>query len=488
MNKNIIGREEELEVLSIVYKSRQAEFLSVYGRRRVGKTYLIRTYFEHMKKSTFFYVTGVNEGSMAIQLANFMEELGRAFLYPGIQLESPKNWRNAFKILTDNVSLVDKSKKIILFFDEFPWMVTKNSKLLQTLEYYWNHHWSRDNRVKLIICGSSAGWILKNIVNNRGGLYNRVTRSLCLEPFTLSQTKKYLTYLNIKLNHQQIVQLYMILGGIPYYLSKIEKGLSATEVIETLSHKKNSFLLTEFDNLYATLFGSTGGHIVIASELARHVGGLDQTALMHYIPTLSSGGRIKEWLSDLEHAGFIMKIRPFLSTKKSLFYKMMDEYSLFYFGWIESLLHSLSGGIQKGYWEKIQNTPAWFNWRGYAFEALCYKHIAQISKALQLNAAAIPYVWRYVAKKSDQQGAQIDLLFDRDDDCITICEIKYTDQPFVIDKAYAEVLKRKIAVFTEKTKTTKHIFLVMICASGLKKTMYSEEMVDKVVVLDDLFK
>lgn len=485
---DIISREAEQKILRTIFESNQPELLAVYGRRRVGKTFLIREYFSHKKNSLFFYVTGMKEGSLIEQITNFTEEIGETFLYPGARLEIKNNWRNTFKILTDNIKAAN-FKRIVLFFDEFPWMVTKNSRLLSTLEYYWNHHWSRDPRIKLIICGSSSGWILKNIINNKGGLYNRVTRSMHLEPFNLQQTKKYFNHNKVKLSHQQISLLYMILGGIPYYLSKVEPNLSAAQIIEKLAFNKDSFLLTEFNNLYATLFDEGRAHIELAKAIASKHYGIGQEELIGKIKDLSSGGRVLAWLEELEQAGFIIRFKPFLHHRQGIYYKMIDEYSLFYFHWIEAIHESLlNRGMRSGYWERIQQSPAWHSWAGYAFEAICYKHITQISSALNVSPTAIPYTWRYIPKKSSkEQGAQIDLLFDRDDDSITICEIKYTTQPFTIDKQYAEKLQRKMDVFREITRTTKQLFLVIISANGIKKSIYSEAMVNQVITLEGLF-
>ncbi len=487
---HVVGREAEQKILESIFQSTQPEFVALHGRRRVGKTFLIRNHFANKKGTVFFYVTGMKKGKLVEQISNFTEEIGETFLYPGARLEVKKNWRDTFRTLTENINASPKNKKIVIFFDEFPWMVTKNSRLLQTLEYYWNHHWSRDPRIKLIICGSASGWILKNIVNNKGGLYNRVTRTIHLEPYNLDQTKRYLNSLKIRLNHRQITHLYMVLGGIPFYLSQAEPGLSAKQIIEKLAFKKGSFLLKEFNNLYATLFDAADEHIALARIIASHRYGIGQEELISNVKKQSSGGRITTWLEDLEQTDFIVRFKPYQHDKKGLYYKIIDEYSLFYFNWIESLKGSLlESGMLKGHWDKIQNSSAWHSWSGYAFEAICYKHIQQISQALNISAAAVPYTWRYVPRKaSKDQGAQIDLLFDRDDDTITICEIKYTEQPFAIDKQYAQKLKQKIETFKKITRTNKQIRLAIISANGLKETMYSEEMVDGgLVTLDDFF-
>lgn len=491
----IIGREKEQKVLEAAYAAEASHFVVVYGRRRVGKTYLIRNIFKDRSGCLFFNVTGVKDGQINEQLKNFTEAIGRLFEVPVGGMKTQENWRDAFNLLTAYINKSDK-KKIVLFFDEFPWMVTKNSRLLQMLEYFWNHHWSQDARIKLIICGSSAGWLVKNIINNRGGLYNRVTRRIHLEPFNLEQTKQFLKYLKISLTNRQVTDLYMVLGGIPFYLAQVERGLTAVQTIEQLAFKKNSFLMTEFDNLYATLFGA-GGHIGLARIIAQHHYGIGQEELIAAAAklkddvTLSSGGTLVSWLDDLEQAGFIQRFMPYQHAKRGIYYKMIDEYSIFYFRWLEPIKTTLlARGMRVGYWEKAQHSPAWRSWAGYAFESICYKHIPQISIALKLSPTAIPYSWRYAPekKRSKNVGAQIDLLFDRDDDAITICEIKYSSQEFIIDKDYAKKLQQKIDTFLERTKSKKQIFLAFVAANGLAKSIYSEEMVTRVVVLDDLFK
>lgn len=487
--KKIIGREKELQELEEAYQSNKAEFIAMYGRRRVGKTYLITNSFSSREDTLFFHISGTKDGTMAKQIRNFTDEIGDKFLKPGTRLESPKTWRDALRLLTEYIKDYP-GKKIVLFFDEFPWLVSKRSGLMNTFEFHWNRHWSLDDRIKLIICGSSSGWILENIINAQGGLYNRVTRRIHLEPFNLYETKKYLSYLSVSLQDRDIANLYMVLGGIPFYLSQVKPGMSAIQNIETLAFGKGSFLMTEFANLYATLFGKDSGHTELARIIAKHRYGIGQKKLVEESKRFKQGGRISTLLKDLEQAGFISRFTPFGSKRKGVFYKMEDEYSLFYFNWIEPIKNTLlAESMRKGYWEHELKSPRWNTWSGYAFEALCIKHLSQISEALGLSVTAKPNTWRYVPKKNSlDRGAQIDLLFDRDDNSITLCEIKYTRDPFILDKSQMQKLWNQIDVFKKQTKTQKNIFISFISAQGIKKTVYSEEFVHQVVTLEDLFK
>lgn len=487
MVNQIIGRKEEVYTLKEMLSSKNAEFLAIYGRRRIGKTFLIRSFFQK-EKVIFFDVTGSKDGPMVDQIRHFIVQIGKVF-YKGAKLNPGKNWDETFEILTEAIDSINGNEKIVLFFDEFPWMDTKNSRLIQNLAYYWNQHWSKNDKIKLIICGSSASWIINKIVNNKGGLHNRLTRKIHLAPFKLGETKQYLHSLGIKLNNSQILQIYMVIGGIPYYLSKVERGQSATQNIDKLAFRKKSFLLGEFENLFSSLFSDYEIHIKIIRIIAEHRYGIGQEQLLKKMGKSFQGKGGISKLKDLQDTNFIMSFKPHFNSTRGIYYKVVDQYILFYFSWIEPIRNTLlEKGFSGRYWEKINETPSWNSWAGYAFESICYEHVNEIRECLGLTPTAIPDTWRKMVKKSSKEkGAQIDLLFDRDDNSITICEIKYTDLPFVLDKKYAGELKNKIGVFLEATRTKKQIFLSIISANGLKDTIYSEEMVDSIVTLDDLF-
>lgn len=487
IERKLIGRDEEKRILEAFSRSERSEFLAIYGRRRVGKTFLVRIFFE-TTKVVFFNSIGAKNAPLSEQLNHFVQRIGEVF-YKGAILKAVKNWDDAFNLLTEAIKTLPKNKTVVLFFDEFPWMATKNSRLLQNLDYYWNQHWAFEGRIKLIICGSSASWIVNKIINNKGGLYNRVTRQIHLEPFNLRDTKRFLNHRNIMLPPRQILQIYMVLGGIPYYLDRVEKGYSATQVIENLAFRKKSVLIKEFDTLYSSLFDDHDTYLNIVRTIANQRYGVAQEELFQKIPEVTKGKGGLSRLKALEDTGFIMSFKPYFQ-KKGIFYKVIDEYTLFYFKWIEPIKQTLlERGLRKGYWEKIMKSSSWYSWSGYAFEAVCYKHLSQISMALELSPTAIPNTWRYSSLKgTNEQGAQIDLLFDRDDDVITLCEIKYTDQPFLIDKQYADKLKLKVKSFVEKTNTKKQIFWAMVSANGLKETLYSREMITDTVTVEDLFK
>lgn len=482
----LIGRVAEQKTLGNLLASDKPEFLAVYGRRRIGKTFLVREYFKD-KNAIFFNSTGAKDGLLAAQIEHFTKEISSTF-YKGLKITQGKNWDETFEILSAAIADLPKRKKVVLFFDELPWMATKNSKLLQTLDYYWNQHWSRNPNIKLIICGSSATWIIDKIINNRGGLHNRLTRQIHLKPFSLDETKTFLSHKGIKLTNSQICKIYMVMGGVPHYLDHIEKGLSAAQNIDRLAFTDNGLLVQEFDNLFSSLFSMHELCIQIIMLIAEYRQGISQEGIFKKIGSKIKGYAGLQKLKELQSAGFIMRYRPYGHAKHGMYYKVIDEYTLFYLKWINPLkVNIASGVIASDYFETQQNTPKWYSWAGYAFETVCYKHIDKIRNALGLDSLAIAYPWRFNSKETSQDGAQIDLLFDRTDDAITICEIKFTSQSFIIDKTYSKDLERKIRVFRDATSTKKQLFLSMISASGIRKSKYSDELVAQVVVLEDLF-
>lgn len=480
----LIGRLKEIEILEEIYSSKKPEFLALYGRRRIGKTYLIRQFFGN-KSAVFFNITGTKNGRRLEQLKHFTAQISSVF-YQGIPLATAINWDAAFSMLTTAIKQLPKNRKIILFLDELPWMVTPKSGLLETIDYFWNQHWSNDPRIKFIICGSSASWIINKIIKNKAGLHNRITRKMRLESFTLGETKDFLEGMGCKFNDQQILMIYMVTGGVPYYLINIKKRLSAAQNIEHLCLDVNGLLFEEFDQLFSSLFENPNPYISMLRKLASKHSGIGKRELLKSLGLSMLGMSGEKLIDDLEQAGFIMSFKPYQHKRQGIQIRLIDEYTLFYLKWIEPIKNHLHAP-EAGFWKSIQGTPAWHSWMGYAFESICYKHIPMIRKAIGLEPDSLASAWLYAPRDSSINGAQIDLLFSRTDDAITLCEIKCTESPYVITKEVVEGLIRKMTVFKEVTKTRKQLFMVLISASGVKNNYYAEEYIDGVVCLENLF-
>lgn len=487
MKYEIAGREKEIKKLDEILASREAEFLALYGRRRVGKTYLIRQFFK-AKPCIFFEVTGLKDGPLKIQLELFTRALEETFYKGSVKIQQPERWIDALRMLTDLIDELPKSKKIVLFFDELPWLATRRSGILQAIDYFWNTRWCRNPKLKLIVCGSAASWMLENLIHAKGGLHNRITARIHLIPFTLKETREYLNYRGIKLNEAQILELYMIMGGVPHYLKAAAKGLSAAQNINKICFQPEGLLWDEFDHLFASLFGRSDAHQEIIQAIAGHRQGLSREELLKKTKRSSSGGTFKKRLLELEKAGFAAAFTPYGYASKGTYYRVVDEYTLFYLNWIQPVRKRVHLD-STNYWESKSQTQPWKSWAGYAFEAVCFKHINQVCKALDIGTISKEIgSWRYVPSfKGKASGTQIDMLFDRVDGIINICEIKHYNKKFSIDKSYAAQLEHKLETFKQQTGTNKQLFLTMVSTHGLVQNDYARKLVAREVTLKDLF-
>lgn len=473
----IIGRLEEKILLTEALNSKEAELIAVYGRRRIGKTYLVRN---HYRKQLIFELTGLHDASLSTQLTNFSLALQEAM---GIAAAPavPASWVDAFQLLGNYLKTAVKKTPVVLLFDELPWLSTPRSGFLQAFTHWWNSSASRNPLIKVVICGSAASWIIRKIIQDRGGLHNRVTKRIRLLPFTLAETEQYLKYLGVQLDRFQILQLYMTMGGIPHYLKQVKKGESATQTIDRCCFTKNGPLKTEFKDLYKSLFDNSANHEAIIRSLAKKTKGLSRAEIIEECG-FTTGGWVTEIIDELEQSGFITQYIPFGRTFRDALYKLTDEYSLFYIKFIEGVRTTGAGT-----WLKISKTPSYTSWSGFAFESICQKHMDAIKKAIGIAAVYTEVSnWRSVLGNGEK-GAQIDLLLDRADHCINLCEIKFSTEEFVIDKKYAAELDHKMLRFKEQTGTRKSIFPTMITTYGVKKNLYSTGRIIAEVKMDDLF-
>jgi AAA+ ATPase superfamily predicted ATPase len=482
--EQIIGRQDEKAILDLAFKSPSSEFIAIYGRRRIGKTHLAREFFGN---AICFEIIGKHGASLVEQLKIFSQSLTEA-IGRGIPTQRPSSWLEAFHQLEMFLESLPRKKKLekrVVFFDELPWLDTPRSKFLSGLEHFWNSWGSRQNDFVLVICGSAASWMIQNIVRGKGGLHNRLTRQIRLLPFNLCETEKFLKSLGVVLTRPQIAELYMTMGGIPHYLKQIEPGLSAAQLIDKICFSSMGLLRHEFDNLYASLFYESEQHLRIIKALAAKRSGLTRNEILKAI-SLLSGGSASSRLDELEESGFIQSLIPFGKKTKDALYRLSDEYSLFYLYWINKLGKRSPG---KGYWMSQQNTPRLNTWAGYAFENLCLKHTPRMKAALGIASVETTEApWRYQSSsESDIPGAQIDLLIDRSDKTISLCEMKYSKIAFTIDKRYAADLRRKLDVFRSVTGTRKNIFLTMVTTFGVKNNAYAKELVANSLTLEDLF-
>ena len=472
MIKDIIGREKERELLNQYIDSNESEFIAIYGRRRVGKTFLIRKMFG---ERLAFYMTGMDNVTMQDQLLNFTLELRK---FSGKDIPVPENWLYAFNSLATYLESLPNGNKII-FMDELPWMDTPKSKFISALEHFWNSWASNRSDIKLIVCGSATSWMIDKLINNRGGLHNRLTHRMAIEPFNLQECEQYFEAKGFGYSQKEIAECYMIMGGIPFYLKQMQKGLSVAQNIDRLFFEIGCALDGEFDNLYRALFKFSENYIRIVEALASKGKGLTRQEIIQQTKLPNNGG-LTTMLKKLESCGFIRQYEPFAKQKKDILYQLTDFYSLFYFRFIQKNRYR-----DEHFWTNSLGSGIHRSWSGYAFEMLCLMHIAEIKKALGISGVqSLTSSWR---SNSSEEGAQIDLVIDRKDQTVNLCEMKYADRTFVIDKQYDENLRNKLASFREETKTRKSLHLTFVTTYGVKPNAYSGH-IQKEVVLEDLFK
>ena len=483
MQTTIIGRKKEIECLNKYLASERSEFIAVYGRRRVGKTYLIK---ELLEGKFTFRITGKENARMPDQLLNFSYGLSDFFGEDTL----PRNWTEAFRLLSKAIERQGEGTKII-FIDELPWFDTQKSQFISALEYFWNNWAYYRSDIKLIVCGSATSWMLNKIINARGGLHNRVTHKIPIQPFTLQETEQYFHAGGFGYERGEILDCYMAVGGVAYYLSLFENDKSVAENIDSLCFSKGGELNDEFDKLFKSLFKKADNYIAVITALSSVRKGMTRRDLIRKIG-LTDNGNFTTLLKELEQCEFIRSFVPFKNDKKDKLYQLIDQFSLFH-------LHFIKGQstFSKDYWLKIIGSGAYNAWSGYAFETVCLHHIDQIVEGLGISGIINkPCSWAYrptenIKNNPDiddnlKSGGQIDLLIDRNDKTITVCEMKYSDREYVIDKAYDKHVGERIRKFREVEHTTKTLQVVYVTPYGLYNNMYARK-VKKQITAEHLF-
>lgn len=469
-----VGREREKKELEKAYEANESRFVAVYGRRRVGKTYLVRTVF---KDRLLFSHAGLEKGSYTDQLyawKSSLEDAGMAVA------TAPKSWLEAFDLLKKLIRQ-SKAEKKVIFLDELPWMDTPRSKFVSALEFFWNSWASGRNDVLLIVCGSATSWIINNLFKNHGGLHNRVTDRIFVEPFTLAECREYSHTLNLSFTDYDIIVSYMVMGGIPFYWSLLEKGKSLAQNIDSLFFNANGKLAYEFTELYDSLFRNANNYIEVVKILGEHTSGMTRDEIIA-AGKLQTSGTLSRVLEDLEHCGFIRRFNA-LGTTRNAIYQLIDNYTLFYFKFI-----SENKTNDENFWSHNISSPIMSAWTGLAFERVCFQHIRQIKSALGISGIMTNVCsWKAAPTKDGKRGAQIDMLIDRADNMIDLCEMKFSSREFVVTQDVMENIQNKVSRLQEAVNGKKGILITLVTVYGLAHRGYWNE-IQNVVTAEDLFK
>lgn len=470
----LIGRKSEQDILLSAVESDTSEFVAVYGRRRVGKTFLIRETFGY--KFTFQH-TGLANANTKQQLFSFAISLRDAG-YDDCPI--PQSWLEAFSYLSSFLKNSADEKKIV-FIDELPWMDTAKSGFISAFEHFWNGWASARKDIVLIVCGSATSWIISKIINDHGGLHNRVTKQIALQPFTLNECRQYAENKHLEMSLYQIAECYMIMGGIPYYWSMLDRSRSLAQNIDSIFFAKGGKLSNEFSQLYKSLFKYPDVYINIVTILGQKKIGMTRDEIVE-AGKLTSSGMLTKVLDELECCGFIRKYNSYGKKTKLALYQLIDNYTLFYFKFVRN-----NENNDEHFWSASIDSQMHRTWSGLAFERLCLQHIPQIKEKLGISGVlSNVYSWR---KNADEhsQGAQIDLLIDRNDQVINLCEMKFSMSEYTITSDYDRNLRQKKSIFIDETKTHKAVHITMLTTYGLKRNMYTD-IIQNEVTLQDLFR
>lgn len=459
-----------------MYEHSSSEFISITGRRRVGKTYLVDTLFADRID---FKMVGIQNRSQETQLNNFGRVMSK-LRGTSAKEATPESWQFAFFDLEDYLISLGKDKKLVVFFDELPWLATPKSGFLDALGYFWNS-WAERENILLIICGSAASWMINKVVRHKGGLHNRVTKRIHLEPFTLSETRNYLLAKNFDYSNYDITETYMVMGGIPFYLNKLKPNLSVAENIENVAFHRGGMLRDEFHSLYAALFDNSERHVDIIRALSRHHFGLDRSQIIKET-SLSNGGGLTRTLEELEFSGFIHGYYYFNKKKRFKRYRLIDEYSNFYLKFIETNKEEGSG-----IWEGIRKQQRYISWRGYAFENLGLRHLPQIRKALGISGVSTVTSTFYHKGNDFAQGLQIDLLIERADRAINLCEFKFYNSVINLTSEQVKGFRDRKQAFRQLTDTNHALFTSLISPYGINPKSNKGGVVNQSITLEDLF-
>ncbi len=475
----IIGRESEIKLLKSLSRSDESKFVAVYGRRRVGKTYLIREAFDY----TFtFQHTGIYNAPIKEQLKEFRESLYAAGMK---KTNLPKTWNDAFHLLEHFIAELPTEGKKVIFIDELPWMDTPKSNFVRSLDHFWNSWATTRKDIILIICGSATSWIIDNVIMNYGGLHNRLTNQIFVEPFCLRECKEYCRWKGLEYTDRQILEAYMALGGIPYYWSFMQRGKSVAQNFDRMFFAERGELSHEFDALYASLFRAPKTHIAIITALTKRKMGMLREDILT-LSKLKDNTGFSTALRELEQCGFIRRYVSIGKKNKLSTYQLIDNYTLFYFDFIAANTNG-----DEHFWTSQLGCPLHNNWAGRAFERVCIQHLPQIKAALGFSGIiSSAHSWVHKAtdkKEEDKKGVQIDLLIDRNDQTINLCEMKYTTAPYSITPEEDMRIRNRKAVFIRESGTTKAVMVTMITTYGLTPGGYSDDIPCQ-VTMPDLFK
>lgn len=478
---NIVGREKEVAELRTLYESGKAEFVAIYGRRRIGKTFLVD---EALKGLITFRHAGLSPIDEGNQKNNLKDQLKH--FYYSLQLQGmkkskcPTSWMEAFFLLSRFLDSINDGGRQVIFLDELPWLDTPRSGFITAFEGFWNTWACHRDNLMLVCCGSANSWMLNNLVNNHGGLYGRTTYEIKLAPFSLHECEAFYSRNGIKLSRYDITQSYMILGGIPYYLGYMQRGLSLAQNVDAMFFSRTAKLKDEYKRLFASVFSNPDEMMRIVNLLGTRHAGFTRNEILERLKIMS-GGAFSKMINALLASDFIEQYVPFGRNKSEVYFRLTDPFCIFYQKFVKA-----NNAMDENFWLHNVTSSSISSWRGFAFEEVCFRHIRQIKRALGISGVSTSQSAWSLAGKEGNEGTQIDMIIDRADNVLNMCEMKFYSEPFTISKAYHAVLAHRLNLLGGSISRRKVIHSTLITTYGLDYNEYSGDF-QQVITLDDLF-
>ena len=475
----MVGRKSEIKELNRLYDSGRAELVAIYGRRRVGKTFLVDETFSGRITFRHAGLSPAEEnakGLLQAQLNHFYNSLDLHGMEP---CEKPQNWLDAFLLLEKFLQKIDDGSRQLVFLDELPWLDSPRSGFLRAFEGFWNTWGCHRKNLMVIVCGSANSWVLDELINNHGGLYGRVTYEIKLSPFSLSECEEFYQSRQIQFSRYDIAQSYMIFGGIPYYLGYMDREMSLAQNVDRLIFSRNGILRNEYERLFESVFTNPEAIKSIVRILYAKNAGFTRREISEKLG-ITDGGTLSKNLKALLASDFIIKYVPFGFSKREEHYKLTDPFCLFYLHFVQN-----QNRTNDQFWQQNVTAQPVVTWRGYAFENVCFNHIAQIKNALGISGI-ISSNSAWSKKGDDEEGTQIDLLIHRNDNVINMCELKFTSEDFTVDKKYYKILLSRPEKIKKVVSPKISVYSTLITTFGLKQNEYSG-VFNNVITLDELF-
>ena len=473
----MIGRKKETKELLSLYDGKRSELVAVYGRRRVGKTFLINETFKD--KFTFKHTALSPENGENDDLDNQLNAFYLSLVRYGLKEGSkkPKDWFEAFFMLETLLDQKRSEGRLLVFLDELPWLDSPKSNFIKAFELFWNNYGCANNNLMVIVCGSANSWIQNNLINSHGGLYDRVTYEIKLSPFSLRETEQFFEERGLKMTRYDIVSSYMVLGGVPYYLGYLKKDRSLASNIDELFFSKNAHLRFEFDRLFLSSFDNSEYAEKIVRLLSTRRKGFTRNEIAKSL-NVSDGGSLSKALNALLSSDFIEKYVPFGTDRKIQAYRLLDPFCIFYLKFCDKEVKDAA------FWSNGVSGQELSSWRGLAFENVCLCHISELKKALGISGVITKSsAWDY---ESENDKGQVDLIISRNDNVVNVCEMKFYSSPYKVDQTlYAKVLSRdeEIRKYISKKAAVHN---TLITTFGVNKNEYSS-IFQEILTLDDLF-